>query len=475
MNLDDLQTRLDNFRLRISSSVDWRKPYKRLNADEEGQATRQQNIEGTDDLFKTTRLHVVGWGIVVVFIFGGISWASATRIDGAAIALGIVGVESNRKSVAHLEGGIVREILVKEGDQVTKNQTLIRMDKTRSRASLDLLQGRMDTLDSRKARLDAERRGLATIEFPPELLDRAHQGKLLDIMDGEMQVLDTRRRNLDRKDSILKERIQKQRANIRGSSGKRVASQKGIKLLKEEFEMMSGLLKEGLVAKNRVLSVERKIVDSQGDIHDLTSRIAQAGDEIAKLEMERAQILEQHQQDIAMKHQETNERIAEVAEKIRAAKDILRRTDVIAPGDGVVVALRQHTIGGVIQAGEPVLELIPDHDRYVIDLRIDPNDIDIVYPGQTARVRLSAFNARTTPMIVGEVIHVSADRLTDPATGVGYFAGRVIPNTLSMQDDMPTLSPGMQAEVYLVTGERTVLDFLLDPLVRATERAGREL
>lgn len=475
MSLDDLQTRLDTFRSRISNTADWRKPHRRSSIDDDNQTMPQQNIEETEDIFRTTRLQVVGWGIVVVFILGGVSWASATRIDGAAIALGIVGVESNRKSVAHLEGGIVREILIKEGDQVTKGQTLIRMDKTRSRASLDLLQGRMDTLNSKKARLEAERRGLATIEFPPKLLDRAHQGKLLDIMDGEMQVLDTRRRNLDRKDNIIKERIQKQRASIRGSNGKRVASQKGLTLLKEEFEMMSGLLKEGLIAKNRVLSVERKIVDTQGDIHDLASRIAQAGDEIAKLEMERAQILEQHQQDIAVKHQETNERIAEVAEKIRASKDILKRTDVIAPGDGVVVALRQHTIGGVIQAGEPVLELIPDHDRYVIDLRIDPNDIDIVYPGQTARVRLSAFNARTTPMIVGEVIHVSADRLTDPATGAGYFSGRVIPNTLSMQDDTPTLSPGMQAEVYLVTGERTVLDFLLDPLVRATERAGREL
>ncbi len=475
MKLDDLQTRLDDFRTRISSAADWRKPHNHSFDEENVHATPGLNTEDTGDIFKTSRLQVIGWGIVVVFVFGGVSWASATRIDGAAIALGIVGVESNRKSVAHLEGGIVRDILVQEGDRVTKGQTLIQMDKTRPRASLDLLQGRMDALSSRKARLEAERRDLATIEFPPELLDRAHQGKLMDIMDGEMQVLDTRRRGLDRKDSILKERIAKQRANIRGSNGKRIASQKRLKLLREEFAMMSGLLKEGLVAKNRVLSVERKVVDTQGDIHDLTSRIAQAGDEIAKLEMERAQILEQHQQDVALKHQETNERIAEVAEKIRAAKDILTRTDVIAPGDGVVVALRQHTIGGVIQAGEPVLELIPDHDRYVIDLRIDPNDIDIVYPGQTARVRLSAFNARTTPMIVGEVVHVSADRLTDPATGAGYFSGRVIPNTLSMQDDTPRLSPGMQAEVYLVTGERTVLDFLLDPLVRASERAGREL
>jgi len=475
MNLDDLEARLEKFRSRLSVTVNWRKPFKIRPMEHNDHEQSRQEHNDTEDLFQTSRLRVIGWSIVVVFIFGGITWASATRIDGAAIALGIVGVESNRKSVAHLEGGIVREILVAEGDRVSKGQALIRMDKTRSRASLDLLQGRMDALVSKKARLDAERRDLATIEFPPELLDRAHQGKLLDIMDGEMQVLDTRRRNLDRKDRILKERIQKQRANIRGSNGKRVASQKRLKLLKEEFAMMSGLLAEGLVAKNRVLSVERKIADTQGDIHDLSSRVAQAGDEIAKLEMERAQIMEQHQQDVALTHQETNERIAEVAEKIRAAKDILQRTDVVAPGDGVVVALRQHTVGGVVQAGEPVLELIPDHDRYVIDLRIDPNDIDIVYPGQTARVRLSAFNARTTPMITGEVVHVSADRLVDPATGVGYFSGRVIPNTLTMQEDTPLLSSGMQAEVYLVTGERTVLDYLLDPLVRASERAGREL
>lgn len=484
MTPEELKNALEKMRQQIGQSVNWRQAVSptalvtRETAEdhEEDQTDAPVYEEETDapSVFSTRRWQFAGWAIVVVFIFGGLAWAELTRIDAAAVAVGTVGVESNRKTVAHLEGGIVKAILVTEGERVREGQPLIRMDNTRARATLDLLRGRMNALLARKARLEAEQRNLPTIEFPPALLDLNIDEKLMDIMDGEMQVLETRARNLDRQDRILGERISKQNAEIRGLKAKRDATVKRHELLKDEHAMFAGLLKDGLVARNRVLAVERARVDAEGDIHDLSAKIAKAGDEIAKLEMERALLTERHQTEIAAEHQETRERIGEVQEKIRAATDILTRTDVLAPEDGVVVALRHHTPGGVIQAGEPVLELVPDNDRYVIDVKIDPNDIDVVYPGQLARVRLSAFNARATPMIEGKVIQVSPDRLTDPQTGAGFFSGRVIPNETAYRADRPMLSPGMQAEVFLVTERRSVLDYLLDPIVRAASRAGRE-
>ena len=355
---------------------------------------------------------------------------------------------------------------MREGQHVRRGDILVRMDGTRAEATKDLLQSRMDALQVKRARLSAERRNLPTVEFPAALLDRAEEPKLVDLMDGEMQVFETRRSNLARQDRILVERIAKQKGEIRGLDAKRRAEQKRLALLVEEQQMMKGLVADGLIAKNRLLAIERSVVEAEGEVQDIAARISQSGDEISKLEMERALAMEQSQQETAAMFQETQE-------KLRAAEEITGRTDILAPADGVIVQLRHHTIGGVVQGGEPILEIVPDNDRIIIDVRIDPNDIDVVYPGQTARIRLTAFSARTTPMIEGKVVQISADRIIDPQTGAGYFSGRVEPSD-TVSEGMPTLQPGMLAEVFLVTGERSVLDFVLDPLTRTLSRAGHE-
>lgn len=467
--LNRLQIRLERLRSIVEQTVPWRQHT-------DGTRPTPQNVpsssktERPDSIIGYRR---IGWTLCVVFVFGGLIWSGATRLDGAAIAHGTVGVESNRKSVAHLEGGIVQKILVDEGQVVTEGQPLIEIDNTRAYATLELLKNRQNVLIAKKARLDAERRDLPTVEFPANLLDQGDNPAIIDLMDGELNVLDTRRQNLDRQDAIIRERISKQTAIIRGHRAKRVAIDKRLALLNEEFAMMSKLLKRGLVAKNRVLSVERGIVDAEGEFQDLAANIAEAGDEIAKLEMERALAVDQHQKDVAAEIQETNERMAEVGEQIRAAKDVLTRTVIRAPEDGVIVALRHHTLGGVVQAGEPILDIVPNDDQHVIELRINPNDIDVIFLGQRARVRLAAFNARTSPLIEGTVINVSPDKVTDPGTGSTYFTGRVMPD-IGTLDSIPSLVSGMQAEVFITTTERTVLDYLIDPFVRSMNRAGRE-
>lgn len=467
--LTRLQSRLERMRGIVEQTVPWRQHGKGVRAMSENAPI----VKHTERPSGIRAYRHMGWALCIVFVFGGLMWSGVTRLDGAAIAHGTVGVESNRKSIAHLEGGIVQRILVDEGQVVAEGQPLIEIDNTRAYATLELLKNRQNVLVAKKARLDAERRDLPTVEFPATLLDQGENPAIIDLMDGELHVLETRRQNLDRQDAIIRERISKQTAIIRGHRAKRGAIDKRLALLNEEFAMMSKLLKRGLVAKNRVLSVERGIVDAEGEFQDLAANIAEAGDEIAKLEMERALSVDRHQKEVAAEIQETNERMSEVGEQMRAAKDVLSRTVVRAPEDGVIVALRHHTLGGVVQAGEPILDIVPNHDQYVIELRIDPNDIDVIFPGQRARVRLAAFNVRTSPLIDGTVINVSPDKVKDPGTGSTYFTGRVMPD-IGTLDNIPTLVSGMQAEVFITTAERTVLDYLIDPFVRSMDRAGRE-
>ena len=293
-----------------------------------------------------------------------------------------------------------------------------------------------------------------------------------------MRVMDSRRANLDRQDAVLKERLAKHQQEITGLQAKLAAARESLVLLREEREMMSSLFEKGLMTKNRVLAIKRRAVDAEGEIGDIQARIARAGEAISEIEMQRVLNRDSQAKQVVQDLQETKERLAEVTEKVRAARDILTRTAIRAPASGLVVGMRLHTAGGVIKPGQPVLDLIPDGDRTVVDLRIDPKDVDAVYPGMAARMRLTAFNARTTPLITGRVTRVSADRMVDPQTGATYFTGRVVPEAFAesvAEKDQPTLKPGMQAEVFLVTADRTVLDYLLDPLVRAVDRAGREL
>ncbi len=423
--------------------------------------------------FGIGRQRRAGWALIGIFVVGGTIWASVTRLEGAAIAAGVVGVESNRKSLAHLEGGIVREILVREGDHVAAGQPLLRLDTTMAGAALDLLKSREAALIARRARLQAEQSGQQSIALPPELLDQADRAEIVDLIEGELKVFETRIDNLKAEGRVLGERIAKHRTEIAGLKSVKASTERRLKLLRDEHAMIADLLKEGLVPRKRGLELERQIADSEGEIGEFAAQIARAGEAISEIEMQSALTRERHLKEVSRELQDVREQLAETRERLRAAQDVLERTEVKAPQAGTVVALSIHTLGGVVRAGEPLLDLVPDDDRYVVNLRIDPRDIDVVYPGMPARVRLTAFNARTTPTLEGRVSTVSADRLVDPDTGIAFFTGRVEPE-LTEDARHPKLTPGMQAEVFLVTAERTVLDYLLDPMVRALDRAGRE-
>lgn len=420
------------------------------------------------------RLSVTGWVLITLFVVGGTVWMAHARLEGATIALGVVGSESNRKSVAHLEGGIIRDILVREGEKVEAGQTLIRMDDTMAQATLDLLQGREDALIARQARLRAEIKGENKISFPSLLSVRADDPETAALMEGESIILKARLDTLAKQDAILKERIAKNRNEVVSLQANKRAAQEKMALYQEEYDMFQELMKDGLATRDKILTLKRKIVEAEGERRDLNAQIARAREAKSEFELQRTLNLNQHMKDVTKELQSVREETSVLREKIHAALDVLNRTEVKAPQDGTVVAMRVHTTGGIVQAGETLFDLVPEKDRHVIELKIDPKDIDEVYPGMKARVRLTAFNARTTPMIEGRVTQVSADRMTDPGSNAAYFTGRVLPDS-QYTNISARLTSGMQAEVFLVTAERTVLDYLLDPLIRSMDRAAREL
>ena len=416
----------------------------------------------------------LGWAVIIVFIGGSLVWAANTRLDSAAIAQGVVSVESSRKTIQHLEGGIIKEILVTEGSVVEAGQILVQLDDTYAWTHLDLSQARYDAALALQARLMAEREGRKDIAFPDALMRQADDLEIREMMTGQKDIFEARRAKIANEESILRGRIEKHRREIVGLRAQMAAGTEHLRLLKEEIGTVEALLKKGIASKSLLLALKRQAADKKGKIGDHRARIARAEKSILEVKLQLSIPRIKSRNEVAEELQEVQGRVADLQEIIYAAEDVVSRTSVRAPQSGTVVGLRVHTTGGVVQPGERLLDLVPDQDRLIIDARVDPGDIDTVYEGMPARVRLTAFNSRTTPLLEGTVTSVSADRVTDPVTRQSYFTARVVPVAGTQSFDVSILKPGMQAEVFLVTVERTALDYLLEPIVRSFARAGRE-
>ncbi len=416
----------------------------------------------------------LGWAVIVVFVGGSVVWAGNARLDGAAIGSGVIVVESKRKTIQHLEGGIIEDILVAEGDQVEAGQVLVRFDDTHPKAALDLLRGRLMAALALQARLIAERDGAKEIEFPDEVLERAGEPKIAKIMTGEIDVLKARRSHTSGQESVLRERINKHRSEIAGLNAQSASAREQLALIDEEIQPVEEMVARGVVSKAVLLALKRKKADITGVIGDLHAQVARAEDSISEVRLQLKMPESRDHNQVTEQLQKVQGDIADLRDKIHAAGDVLRRTEVKAPLAGTVVDLQVHTIGGVVQPGQPLLELVPVLDRLIVDVRVDPKDADVVYPAMPALVRVTAFNARTTPMLSGTVASVSADRMVDAVTGAPYFGVRVVLEADDVYFDLARLKAGMQAEVFLVTAERTALDYMVEPLVRSFSRAGRE-
>ncbi len=417
---------------------------------------------------------VIWIGVLIVLLaFGGFGvWAALAPLDSAVEAEGTIVVESNRKVVDHLEGGIVRVIHVREGDVVQQGQILVTLDTTEPQARVSMLRKQLDGALALEARLLAERDGEDTIQFPEELLARSGvEPHATQIVSGQRTQFIERRRSLEGQVRIFEQRIIQSRDEIRGMEAQIDSRERQIAILEDELEGLRTLYEKGHAPRSRILAMEREQVRLEGEIGADQAGIARAQNGIGEAEMQITQLRQQMREEVVSQLQEVQDRLADLEERYIVASDVLNRRELRSPQGGVVQNLSVHTLGGVVQPGHEVMQVIPQDDRLVIEGRIPPQDIDRVLVGQEADVRMTALNPRTTPVLHGRVVNVSADRLEDQQDGTPYYRARVeVSDSEIARLGTETLRAGMPAQVLIKAGERTVAEYLLKPLSDAMSR-----
>ena len=421
-----------------------------------------------------------GWILIgmltIVVAFGGFgTWAALASLDSAAIASGVVVVESDRKSVQHLEGGLVKEIRVRDGDRVNKDDVLIRLEDTHAKAMHDIVRGELDAALAEESRLNAERDDREDIAFPPELLARAGNAKVSKALQGQRQLFAARRSSLHGQIAILEKSITQFQKEIEGLKAEQEAREHQLAILGDELRGLRKLLKQGNVPRNEVLAYERKLAELGGEKGRFKSNVARAEQGIAEAQLRIGQLRKAAREEVVTELRQVQERISGLEERLVAAREVLGRTVIRAPASGIVMGLKVHTTGGVIAPGHEILQVVPVGDRLVIEAHIDPIDIDDVGVGQEASVRLTAFKLRSTPIIVGTLISLSADRLVDEHTGKPYYLARIeVPKEELASLGGLQLQPGMPVEALVKTGSRTALGYMLSPFTENIDLAFRQ-
>lgn len=435
-------------------------------------------VSGPTPLLGELRRSIVAGALVIGLGLGGFFlWAAAAPLAGAAIARGVISPDGSRRTVQHLEGGIIQRILVEDGSAVQAGDPLIVLEDVQARTGHDVLRTRFHTLAAAQARLLAEQAGATDIRFPDWLIETTGEdATALEAMVAQRQLFRTRGQGLADRRGILAQRIAQLREEIAGLEAQIVADGRQITLIAEEIEGLDQLYRKGLTPKTRLLALQRAQSDIEGDRAERRARIARAHQAIGETELQiiaqGTALLDQANEELSRVQAE----LAEVEQRLAASRDVLARTLIKAPAAGTVVELRFHTPGGVIRPGEPVLDIVPDDEELLVDARLSPLDIDVVAAGLPAQIILPAFKQRHLPRIEGRVRRISADAIVDPHSGERYFEARIEidPAQLVALEPAVELSAGMPAEVYITIAERTMLDYLLQPVFDSLRRAFRE-
>lgn len=399
--------------------------------------------------------------IVIAVVFGGFGlWSLLAPLDSAALAPGVVIVEDHRKAVQHLEGGIVRDILVRDGQTVEEGQTLLVLDGTQSRAELGMALGQYYVARALENRLASERDGLEQVRFAEDL--QVEDARAKGAMLNEVEIFNARRADRQGEEEVLKQRIEQLEAQIDGLQSLIDAKTDVENSLTEEIADLTELLNEGYVDQQRLRELQRSRSNVLGEIADHRSAIAGARVRIGETRLEILQLNKRFITEVVDQLAEAQAQVHDLNERITALRDRLARTEIKAPESGVVLGMSTHTIGGVIRGGDTLLEIVPLGRELVIDAQVSPMDIDRVKPGAVADIRFSAF--KNTWTIQGNLERVSADRFVDEQSGMPYYSARiVIPEDQRARLGQLELMPGMPAEVLINTGSRTLFQYLVTP------------
>ncbi|MBR0975304.1 HlyD family type I secretion periplasmic adaptor subunit [Bradyrhizobium japonicum] len=418
---------------------------------------------------------LAGWVIIAIF-FGGIgAWAVTAPLNGAVVANAVVKVDGNRKSVQHLDGGIVKELRVREGDKVRAGDVLIVLDETQARAEYEVLTQQWVVLRATEVRLLTELDHGSELKMPSDLKAHSDDPYLKSVWSGQVSQFESRRAALDGQRSVIREKINQLGSQIVGAGAQVKAFTDQINSVHSEAKDIAPLVERGLIARPRIMQLERSAYGLEGQIADANANMAKARQAIAEQEQQTAQLDNDRMTDVTKDLRDTQAKILEVIPKAVNAKAVLGRMEIRAPYSGQVVGLNVFSVGGVIQRGDKILDIVPELDGLTIEAQVAVEDISDVHPNARAEVHLTAYKQRIVPIIHGDVVQISADRLTDPKTNNPYYTAfvRIDQDELAGMPNI-RLYPGMPATVMIPTVQRTAFEYLVGPLIMSFNHSFRQ-
>lgn len=436
-------------------------------------------MKPADDARLPSERRLIRTGIAIILATFGVfgTWAALAPLNGAVVVAGSVVVESERKTVQHLEGGIVKRILVKPGSSVAQGEPLIELEEVAADAAVSAIRAQLDAETARVARLVAERALAPRIDFPHELTQRATQPGVAQILDTERTLFATRRRVLDEQVALLRAETAHIRDEIASLADQVKAGDAGIGYAREQLQLNERLVSENFISNARLLDFKGQVVDRQQKRAEAAALAAQARQKIKQNELKIEGLRQTYIKDAADDLRQAERRVDDLRERLRPNQDALARSTIVAPIAGTVVDLKVHTVGGVIAPREPLLDIVPAEAPLVIKAKARAEDITHLHVGQPAAVQLTAYKRRTTPVVDGRISYVSADTLVEhtPAGPAPYYDLRITVERAALKDaGQLDIVPGMPIEAYVQTEARTVIDYLMQPLTQALRRAGRE-
>jgi HlyD family secretion protein len=412
----------------------------------------------------------------IALVFGGFGiWAALAPLDRAAIAPGQVAVSGDHKVVQHLEGGIIREILVKDTQQVREGDVLFRLQPVQAQANTDTLRKQMDAALAEEARLVAEQSGAQSVSFPASVIARRTVPETATAIADQQRQFAEHRSGLGSEISILESQVAQQQQELVGHERHRAALADQLTSYDTEIANVTPALAKGFYPRNKFLEMQRERARVEGDLGQADAEVARLTQSIQQIRLQQAQAQQKYRSNISQELDTTRAKISDLREKLLIAEDVLRRVDIRAERGGIVMNVKVHTVGAVVKPGETLAEIVPVGAGVDVLARVSPGDIESVAIGQKAEIRFSNFSSRKTPIILGSVASISADSVLDEKTNQPYYSARVVIDSTSLPPELTDrILPGMQADVLISTGERTALQYLTGPLMNAFAKTFRE-
>jgi HlyD family type I secretion membrane fusion protein len=415
-----------------------------------------------------------GFTILAIFIVCLVTWASLAPLEGAIVSPGIISVSGHRKLIQHLEGGIVETIHVSDGDQVSSGQLLIELHHVTSSAELYRLQGRYSEVLAAIARFEAERSGSDVINFSQELLINRNDPAIASLISSQNTIFQNNRSLINDKFAVFEKKIAQTQEEINGLTGRIDFKEQEINLLRTELNSVKNAVDKGLLPKDKKLQLGQKYALLRGDLIGLQSELGRLEQLILETRVQQKEVKAQWIAELSEEKRSHESQLFDLEQQIIKAQDVLKRTRITSPIAGTVVNLQVHSLDGVVEPGQIIMEIVPANDDLIVDVFLDPVDINDIAVGMLADVRLTSVNRRRRIPMQGSVTHVSADRLTNPQTGEDYYSAHITLSQEVFEQENIALIPGMGADVFIRTGARTPFEYLLSPIVDSLQLALRE-